>query len=492
MDIATGPITTRSVLQVGLELSSYKGKLRQSVLDLGWSGKGCISAPAQLPPDIQNRCTAWYRHLQARSDLGQEGLLVWEEKHRELTDTMAEIVRNAVLPKSLRELLVSEFKRCSSESLLIGIRTDHEELDCLPLELLGHPGWGVGGNVVVWRCRGGQIGRKPVLRLLVIRSSPYNVPLPQNEEDVRAIATQYIHNSGNNHIQTRVLTNSTYDQFTGANDSFCPGVVHLATHGTLDSFQFHSQPYNDPMKYDSVARYFERSKSVTAVISTACFSGHPAIRGEMRGVCFADELIKLGVPAAIGMASKISPWAAQVFCERLYTELGRMRPMVEAYAEAVLAIRNMREEDKLLWSVPVMCAASSNVIPFPDRGYFRILAEMQDVVDRIENVRRRINRIPVMSRDDRIVEASGLSIDVAAIVKSLSDFGALEVPGDSAMVGWHEKLGAARTQLAWFKSETVNGLRQGSSAEQMASALDDAFIQVEQVISERYPVQCRD
>jgi hypothetical protein len=258
---------------------------------------------------------------------------------------------------------------------------------------------------------------------------------------------------------------------------------------SLDSFQFHSPPYNDPMKYDLVARYFERSHSVTAVISTACFSAHPVIRGEKRGICFTNELNRLGVPAAIGMASKISPWAAQVFCERLYTELGRMQPMIGAYAEAVLAIRHMREEDKLLWSVPVMCAMSSNVIPFPDRGYFMLLAEMQELVDRIENVRRRMNRIPEMSRGDRIVEANGLSIDVAAIVKNLSELGMLEPSEDSDTAVWHEKLGAARTQLAWFKSQTVNGLRRGNSAEQMSSALDDTFIEVEQLISERYPVE---
>ena len=185
--------------------------------------------------------------------------------------------------------------------------------------------------------------------------------------------------------------------------------------------------------------------------------------------------------------SKISPWAAQVFCERLYIELGRMRPIVEAYADAILAIRNMREEDKLLWSVPVMCAVNSNVTPFPNRGYFRILTELQGIVDRIENVRHRIGRIAIMSRDDRTIEASGLSIDVAAIVKSLSDFGAMQLPGDAATAIWLEKFGDARTQLSWFKGGTVNSLRRGSSAEQMASALDDAFIEVEQIISERYP-----
>ena len=481
--------TNSSLLPVRLELSSHAGELRQSVLDLRRTGGERVSAPAQLPSDIGDRCCDWYRHLQARSDLGQEGLRFWNKKHRELTDAMAEIIRSAVLPEVLGELLIKEFERRPSQSLLIEICTDNEELDYLPFELLGHPGWGAGDKVVVWRCCGGRVDRKPVLRLLVVRSAPYNMSLPQNEEEVSAIATMYIHSEGRNGVETRVLSNSTYEDFTSISRDFRPGVIHLAAHGTLDSFQFHSPPLNDPVKYDSLARYFGRSSSVTAVVSTACFSAHPAIRGEERHVCFTSELIKLGVPAAIGMASKITPWAAHVFCAHLYTALGEMRPIVEAYAEAVLAIRNMREEDNLLWSVPVMYAMSSNVIPFPHRGYFKLLAQMQNMVERIESVRRQLSRIPVMSRSDQIAEANGLSLDVTAIIEDLSDLEHLELPDGSATGIWHERLQAARTQLDWFNRQTVYGLRQGNGAEQMSSALAAAFSEVERLVSEHYPVE---
>ena len=98
------------------------------------------------------------------------------------------------------------------------------------------------------------------------------------------------------------------------------------------------------------------------------------------------------------MVNKITPRAAQIFTRCLYTGLGAARPIAEAYAYAVLAVRNMREYDRLLWSIPVMYAKSSNVIPFPDQGYFDLLDRLESVVEGAEGLRRQLARLSAISR----------------------------------------------------------------------------------------------
>src|SRR5205823_243080 len=139
-------------------------------------------------------------------------------------------------------------------------------------------------QVVVWRCHTAKIRRRPVPRFLAVRSAPVDVSLPQNEKEVCRVRT-YLANHAGQRVSTKILPDSTYDEFTEMTRAFCPGVIHRAIHGTAEAFQFNSPPSNDLVEFGSLARFFGRQDSVTTVISTACFSAQPTVLGNEDSVC---------------------------------------------------------------------------------------------------------------------------------------------------------------------------------------------------------------
>lgn len=471
-----------------LDLSSPDGELREISLVLDDISEERFSAPTLLPADIWNKCYEWHQHLEAWWEIrGEAAVKVWRRKHGQIVDEIKGIISAALLPGKIRERLTEAVNVHSSRLFLLEICPDSEQLDSIPLELLGEPDRRRGAQMVVWRRQTGPIRRNPSLRLLITRSAPGDVSLPQNEDEVRAIGT-YVASRRSPGVATELLSNSTYEDFVIATEDFSPGVIHLATHGTRKAFQFNSPPSHDPIGYDSLVRYFARHESVATVISTACFSAQPTTLGENRNICLASKLVEAGLSAAIGMTNKITPNAAKVFTEALYTELAKARPVVEAYAEAILAIRSMAEDDRLLWSVPVMYSKNGNVIPFPDQGYLDLLDSLQNTLEGIEDLRRRLNRLPMMSQGDRIAEAGGLSLDMAAIRQDLSDLEATELPGRPGTPAWRKRFRASSRRLDWFMNQVAGAVRQGQTAQQANSMLTVALDEVEQLIADRYAI----
>jgi hypothetical protein len=462
-------------------LSSPDGEVREASLTLDGVPEERTTASTRLTSDVLDKCREWHFYVESLWGLPGKGAIeVWRGKHREMAEATKRAVSAALLPGNAGGLLAEAVSARSGGRLLLEVRADSEQVDSMPLELLGQPGGEGGAQVVVWRSRAGPVARSPSLRLLVARSAPVDVSLPQNEDEVRAIGT-YV-GRGQQGIATELLGNSTYEDFVLKTQDFRPGVVHLATHGTRDAFQFNSPPSNDPVGYDSLVRYFARRESVAAVVSTACFSAQPTILGNKRLVCFAGSLVDVGLSAAIGMASKITPHAAKTFTEALYTEFSRGRTVVEAYAEAVLAVRGMAEYDHLLWSVPVMYSRSRNVIPFPDPGYLDLLDRLRSAQEGIKGLRCRLSRLPAMSRDARIAVAGGLALDMAVIRQDLTDIWAGELPGTSRVPDWGEKLQAAGGQLDWYMSQVGAAAGQGQAAPQASAIIATVLDEVEQLL----------
>lgn len=463
-------------------LSSPDGELLEASLTLDGVPGERATASARLTGDVLDKCREWHFYVESLWGMpGDKAIEVWRGKHREMAEETKRAVSAALLPGKAGGLLAEAVNSRSGGLLLLEVRADSKQVDSMPLELLGQPGREGGAQVVVWRSRAGSVVRSPSLRLLVARSAPVDVSLPQNEDEVRAIGT-YVAGRGQQGIATEPLGNCTYEDFVIKIRDFRPGVVHLATHGTRDAFQFNSPPSNDPVGYDSLVRYFARRESVAAVVSTACFSAQPEIDGNKHHVCFAGRLVDVGLSAAIGMASKITPRAAKTFTEALYTEFSRGRTAVEAYAEAVLAVRGMTEYDHLLWSVPVLYSRSRNVIPFPDPGYLDQLDKWRSAQEGIEGLRRRLSRLPAMSRDTRIAAAGGLALDMAVIRQDLAGIGAGELPGSSRVPGWGEKLQAASGQLDWYMSQVAAAAGQGQAAPQASAMIATVLDEVEQLL----------
>jgi hypothetical protein len=480
--------TESSFISAKIQLLSTDGVLYGSVLTLGAAPEDCARASTELPPYVWGKCRDWHEHLEGMWHLlGEEGLKHWQKIYHQLEAEMAEILRQAVLPNPLYGRLMTHLQHQGDGLALIEVCINDEQIDCLPFELLSQCKWRSGLEVVAWRGRTGPVLRKPELRLLAARSAPKDVALPQNEEEIAAIGDYIAHRDGPE-IGFRKLGNSPYEEFTEEIGSFCPGVVHLTSHGTLDSFLFNSPPTKDLIGYDSMARYLGRRPFVSTVVSTACFSARPTFYRDKDGICFAKEVVAQGMSAAIGMANKITPRAAEVFCRNLYGELGISSPAVLAYAKAVLAIKEMREYDRLLWSVPVMYARNSNVIPFPNVGYFEVLDQLQNVIDRIEDILSILDTVPSMSHRRRADEAIGISMDVAALLEDLSELQEIELPGTSATAIWRDRLGSFYRTLDWAVGGVASCLMEGEDAGQISSIMKSSLNAVEELVATSYPV----
>ena len=75
--------------------------------------------------------------------------------------------------------------------------------------------------------------------------------------------------------------------------------------------------------------------------------------------------------AVIGMAGPIQPYPSGLFATALYHCLATGVSAVHAYHEAVYRIRNC-DPYSTMWSIPVMYARTSNVVPFPVNDKARI------------------------------------------------------------------------------------------------------------------------
>jgi len=292
---------------------------------------------------------------------------------------------------------------------------------------------------------------------------------------------------GGTGIKIAPLPNCTYDQFTGEVSSFLPGVVHITIHGTSRDFIFNSPPAHDSIPHGTVARYFERQPFVTTVVATSCYSAQPSRPDGNGNTDFARELVDRGVSAAIGMTTKITPHAAQVFAEHLYACLGDAQQIPDAYAQAVLAIRRLREDDHQLWSIPIMYA-KSNVIPFPSRENLDLLDRLQDIVEGIECLRDQLNRLPGTSQDRRGERLVALSVDMAAIRDDLSFLAAAVLSGGPASTSWRRNLASLTSRLNYLMHEVEGDIRRGREPDQTASLLTLALDDFEQLVRQRYYV----
>ena len=477
---------SRDYLRARLDLSSRDGQRYDVLLSTDESPEARLSATGTLPHDIWRRCKAWYEHLETRWLLSGDGLTCWQRTHSALEGEMANLMRAILLPGELQTRLGEQAHQRTGSLVLIEVRADHQHLGYLPLELIGQCEPAADFESVVWRGHPEPQERRPSLRFLVARSAPKTVSLPQSEEELGAIQRSVASRSGTG-IQIEPLPNCTYDEFTGTGSSFLPGVVHMTMHGTSRDFIFNSPPTHDPVPHSTVARYFKRQPSVTTVVATACYSAKPSRPGDNGEPSFAHQLLDMDISAAIGMTTKITPYAAQVFAEHLYASLGAAQQISDAYAQAVLAIRNLREDDHLLWSIPVMYA-KSNVIPFPSQEYLDLLDRLQDIMEGIECLRYQLSRLPAISQGRRGGHVVSLSVDMAAIRDDLGFLAATWLSPGRAISYWQKGLARLTSRLDYLMREVEGDMRQGREPDQAISLLIPALDDFEQLVRQRYPI----
>jgi len=299
------------------------------------------------------------------------------------------------------------------------------------------------------------------------------------------------------HIQARrapkiiphTIWDSTYAEFLkGLEDQ--PGIIHLALHGFTPGFKFRAGDTDEPVKYSVLAAHLNELNSLSAVIATACFSAQPPLSQPER-LCFARRLVALGVPAAVGMVGGITPRAAKVFSDSMYSELTAGQPMVQAYVSAILAIREMESYDRLLWSVPVLYA-NGNVAPLPTQDYLDLVDRVEGMIQCTETLQRYLARIHMIPQGRRKSVAHDIDLQMAAIRQDLKDIAQADVVGVRDPSSWHRRLDAQRELVQGQMSQVRALLDQGVGDEwqltQTASLLASTLEKVGGLVTDHYPI----
>ena len=116
-----------------------------------------------------------------------------------------------------------------------------------------------------------------------------------------------------------------------------------------------------------IARGLEEAGTWLAVLSCHDSATVPSGGGRPPGYQIADA----SGAAVIGMAGSVPPYPGGLFATTLYRGLADGFSVLHAYHEAVCRVRH-HDPRSTMWSIPVMYAETSNVVPFPVSDEARI------------------------------------------------------------------------------------------------------------------------
>ena len=116
-----------------------------------------------------------------------------------------------------------------------------------------------------------------------------------------------------------------------------------------------------------IARGLEEAWTWLAVLSCHDSATVPSGGGRPPGYQIADA----SGAAVIGMAGSVPPYPGGLFATTLYRGLADGFSVLHAYHEAVCRVRH-HDPRSTMWSIPVMYAETSNVVPFPVSDEARI------------------------------------------------------------------------------------------------------------------------
>lgn len=255
---------------------------------------------------------------------------------RELVLPLRQALLRAV-PDSLRQRL-SETAGQAGRLVAIEVRLMNSELEAYPWELMADA-----ADVVVWRyvSSAGPPERWTSNMLLI------------GAEGVREVRAELagIRNelTGFQHLKV----------FDCAGNP--PDLPQLLRRYRPAAFHLISYPAgNQGIQPQSVAADLRRSGVWAAVFNCpdSATAAGPGSRSP------AAEIAARSGAVTIGMAGQLNPALGRLFAFTFYHWLAQGFSVLRAYHEAVRGIRN-HGTYSAMWSIPVMCASSPNVIPFP-------------------------------------------------------------------------------------------------------------------------------
>jgi hypothetical protein len=169
--------------------------------------------------------------------------------------------------------------------------------------------------------------------------------------------------------------------------------------------------------------------------------------------------------AVIGMAGSVPPYPGGLFATALYRCLAAGFSVLHAYFEAVCRVRH-HDPHSTMWSVPVMYADTSNVVPFPvsDEARIRLsLAHFRLHADALDSELEALARENIQSAGEWAERTATPSVRTTCVTEYL----AVAVAGQAGPAGGRHRQYVAKAQddleKALFATRTTLDLLGGST-----------------------------
>jgi hypothetical protein len=260
---------------------------------------------------------------------------------------MANALWHAINQGSLANHLNELVNHAVSRPILLHVKTEWAEHEIIPWELLSSPNCDFikSAHITLSVCRSKplpkhwHLSHSDKIKLLLANSQPMSIRAMHAGEEFRVIQDLLKENR-----KVEIVTSLDVDYH-----SFCkslesqPQILHLACHGLEDKLIFKYEHDKQEIPHTSIVNAIRDTHSIGLVVLNVCHSEN-----------LVRQLVESGIPAAIGMSTSITDFAAYEFSRWLYLGLQKGKTVCQAFQSAVENLRNLSKTDCELWSVPVL------------------------------------------------------------------------------------------------------------------------------------------
>jgi hypothetical protein len=282
---------------------------------------------------------------------------------RKLVHPLRETLLQAV-PEEVRQRMIAEGAGPVRKLVTIELRLKDSRLEAYPWELIAEPAalCKETTSVSVWRSVPSSPGvpERWTGNVLLTGMSVMGWVGAFAHDELAWINGEL---SGHPHLEAFSYPNIS-SNFKELLEKHRPAAFHLTAHAASESSQFqteHRLIFKElGIHHKSLARELRRYGVWIAVFN--CCDSATAPPDESRPPAY--EIAEGSGAVTIGMAGLLQPYMGGLFATTFYRCLARGFSAVQAYYEAICRIRD-HDIYSTMWSVPVMYASTSNVIPFP-------------------------------------------------------------------------------------------------------------------------------
>lgn len=348
----SSPEANNNYLSASLEIS--KGMDGVCLAVLRW-GDRAIQVEVELE-QVTKKLSAYRTALEFFVDSLPE---VDKSKNYELEQVgMANALWQAINQGSLADHLKELVNHSFSRPILLHVKTELVEHEVIPWELLGSPNCDFikSMHITLSVCRSKpspahwKLSHSDKIKLLLANSQPIPIRAMHAGEEFEVIQGLL---KENHKVEIVTLLNIDYHSFCKGLETQ-PQILHLACHGLDDKLVFKYEHGKQEIPHTSIVNAICDINSIGFVVLSVCRSAN-----------LARQLVESGIPAAIGMSTSITDFAAYEFSRWLYLGLQRGKTVCQSFQSAVDNLRTLSQMDRELWSIPVLYE-NQEFAPFVD------------------------------------------------------------------------------------------------------------------------------